>query len=107
MSTMKRPSVSENPSLHYLYVLGGIATCLGVIVGTIAAFNVESGNPFSGTVGLNPIAATFQTLGFGLASAGLLAIVGAAVAQAINWQIMNPRDDSQAKTFREHQAEHE
>lgn len=107
MSGIKSPPVSDNPALRHLYLEGVLAFAVGTIIGTIAAFSVVSSNPFSGTVGVNPIAALFQTFGFGLAGAGLLAVVGGAIAQAINWQIMNPRDDSQAKTYREYRTEHE
>ncbi|WP_157498333.1 hypothetical protein [Leifsonia sp. Leaf336] len=107
MSTIKRPSVSDNPSLHYLYVIGGIAVGVGIITAIIAGAASVSDNPLSGTASVNTVALTIQTLGYGLSSAGLLAIVGGAVAQAINWQITNPRDDSQAKSYREYKAEHD
>lgn len=107
MSATKQPAVSNNPALRHLYLEGSLAFAVGIIMGTIAALNVVSSNPFSGTVGVNPVAAIFQTFGYGLAGVGLLAIVGGAIAQAINWQIVNPRDDSQAKSYREYKAEHE
>lgn len=97
----------KNSALQYLYVLGGLAVVAGILMGTIAAFNVVTSNPYSGGVEVSSVAAAFQTLGFGLASTGLLAIVGGGVAQAINWQLINPRDDSQGKTYREYKAEHE
>ena len=64
-------------------------------------------NPYAGSVDVNAVAAAFQTLGYGLAGIGLLAVVGGGVAQAINWKMLNPRDDSQEKSFREFKPERE
>lgn len=75
--------VVENSPLHYLYVIGAIAAIGGLAIAIIAAFNI------SGYGGANPAAAAWATIGGGISSLGALALIGGAVAHAVNWQILN------------------
>ena len=104
MNTTKTPQVSGNSALHYLYVLGGLACAIGLLVTIIASFNSVTTNPYSGTVQANPTAALFELLGFGIALVGGIAVVGGMIAQAVNWQIANALG-MPPKTYRAYQEE--
>ncbi|MGJ4843913.1 hypothetical protein [Leifsonia sp. Le1] len=75
--------VAENQPLHYLYILGTIGIIGGLAIAVIAAFNMSSYG------GVNSAAVAWATIGGGVASLGTLAVIGGAVAHAINWQILN------------------
>ncbi|WP_349862704.1 hypothetical protein [Leifsonia sp. WHRI 6310E] len=102
---MSTPDVSENSALHYLYVIGGVALIVGVIASIIGSANLVSSDSYTGGATISQVAAYAQTAGNGLALLGALAIIGGAIAQAINWQMVNPKQDAHIKTKREYEAE--
>jgi hypothetical protein len=75
--------VVKNEPLQYMYILGGMAAGIGLLIAIIASFNMSSYNGVSGA------ALAWQAIGGLMAGAGVLALIGAGVAHAINWQIVN------------------
>ena len=75
--------VSANPPLQYLYMVGGFATPIGALIAIIASFNLSSYDGVSST------ATVFLVLGATVMTFGVLALIGGAVAHAVNWQILN------------------
>jgi hypothetical protein len=75
--------VVRNEPLHYMYILGGMAAGIGLLIAIIASFNI------SGYDGVSGAAVAWQAIGGLIAGAGVLALIGAGVAHAINWQIVN------------------
>ncbi len=72
--------VAGNAPLRTLYLLGGIALGVGLLIVGIATY--QAGNAYDPTTALG-----WQALGGLLANAGGVLLVAALMVHAINWQI--------------------
>jgi hypothetical protein len=81
--------VTKNTPLTMLYTIGALAIVGGAIIAIAASANAVSAGDLISGPSVSTVAMAWQVIGNGLVSLGALALIGGAVAHAINWQILN------------------
>lgn len=102
--SVREPSVRLNLPLQTLYIVGAFLVVVGVIVIVCASLGAKD---FVSLEDIPALAGEFVgfVAGWGIVSFGALVLLGAAVAHAINWQLVNRELGPAAEAYREYQAE--
>ena len=88
MSEPVATPVSENSPLVYLYWTGIVLAAFGVIAWISASLNVHQ-DSFLSESSINETAVAWVTVGTTATTVGVVALLLAMAAHAVNWQIVN------------------